>query len=131
MRLRTYLAQERRALIGAGILTLATVALNVAIPFMLRVLIDGFRAGDFPAGRLAWWLVGFLGAALVSGGASYAMRALPLRLGHRLEYRLRRDLFDHLTRLDQAFFRAWSTGDLLSRLSSDLSLVALALSQVL
>jgi ATP-binding cassette subfamily B protein len=40
-----------------------------------------------------------------------------------IEYRLRRDLFGHLLRLDGAFFRRSATGDVMSRLTSDLGAV--------
>ena len=40
-----------------------------------------------------------------------------------VEYRLRRDLFAHLTRLDPAFYRRHPTGDVMSRLTNDLTAV--------
>ena len=43
--------------------------------------------------------------------------------GRNVEYRLRRDLFAHLTRLDPAFYRRHPTGDVMSRLTNDLGAV--------
>ena len=43
--------------------------------------------------------------------------------GRNIEYRLRRDLFAHLTRLDPGFYRRHPTGDIMSRLTNDLSAV--------
>ncbi len=40
-----------------------------------------------------------------------------------MEYALRKDVFEHLTKMDQEFFRHIRTGDLITRMSSDMTLV--------
>ncbi len=50
-------------------------------------------------------------------------RILIFNAGRNIEYRLRRDLFGHLVRLDPAFYRRHPTGDLMSRLTNDLGAV--------
>ena len=51
------------------------------------------------------------------------MRRLLLGLANHVEYAIRRDVFDHLTRMDQAFYQRERTGDLMTKMSSDLSAV--------
>jgi len=51
------------------------------------------------------------------------LRKIPLKLSHKVEYALRKDVFDHLTQMDQEFFRRERTGDLITRMSSDMTIV--------
>ena len=53
----------------------------------------------------------------------------PLKLSHKAEYHLRKDIFAHLTRLDSSYYRTQRTGDLMTRLSSDINMVRDAIGQ--
>ena len=48
---------------------------------------------------------------------------------NKIEYILRKDIFTHLTILDQKYYRSIRTGDLMTRLSSDINLVRDAIGQ--
>ena len=54
------------------------------------------------------------------------MREMLNGLSRYIEYDLRQDLFVHLTRLDDAYFARMRTGDLMARLTNDLSAVRMA-----
>ena len=60
---------------------------------------------------------------------SRTLRQIPLKLSHKIEYILRKDIFTHLTILDQKYYRSVRTGDLMTRLSSDINLVRDAIGQ--
>jgi ATP-binding cassette, subfamily B, multidrug efflux pump len=61
--------------------------------------------------------------ALVAGTLRYGMRELINGLSRRIEYDLRNDLFAHLLTLDAAYFGRTRTGDIMARLTNDLSAV--------
>lgn len=65
----------------------------------------------------------YAGLSVLALSFSRQLRKIPLKLSHKAEFALREDLFDHLTRMDQAFFRKNRTGDLITRMSSDMTLV--------
>ena len=91
-------------------------------PWLLRAALDGIRAGA--ESRRIWTLAGaMVGLALVAGVLRYGMRELINGLSRRIEYDLRNDLFAHLLRLDAGYFGRTRTGDIMARLTNDLSAV--------
>jgi ATP-binding cassette subfamily B protein len=91
-------------------------------PWLLRLAIDAIGA-DGPVLRI-WTLAGaMVGVAVVAGVFRYGMRELINGLSRRIEYDLRNDLFSHLMTLDAGFFARMRTGDIMARLTNDLSAV--------
>jgi ATP-binding cassette subfamily B protein len=91
-------------------------------PWLLRAALDGMRSGA-SSGRI-WALAGaMVGLALVAGVLRYGMRELINGLSRRIEYDLRNDLFTHLMALDAGYFARTRTGDIMARLTNDLSAV--------
>jgi len=93
---------------------------------MTREAIDGISA---PGGRervirAVSWMVLF---AALHGGFRYVGRRGMLVTARRVEMRLRRDLLSHVIRLPLAFFGRTPTGDVMSRLTNDVSAVWLFL----
>lgn len=127
--LRSYVKPHGRAILWGILLSLVTVGFNVAIPFISRLVIDGLTAGTLTLRNLVLWLGVYGAATLVCTGLSFWMRQIPLRVGHAAETAMRGDLFDHLTRLDRAYFRGQHTGDLMNRLSSDVRSVGMGIGQ--
>ena len=62
-------------------------------------------------------------AAIAQAVIRTGSRVLIFNAGRNIEYGLRRDLFGHLCRMDPGFFRRHATGDVMSRLTNDLSAV--------
>jgi len=93
---------------------------------MTREAIDGLSAPDGRERlvRAISWM--FLFAALY-GSFRYASRRGLLVAARRVELSLRRDIFDHVIRLPLSFFGATSTGDVMSRMTNDVSAVWLFL----
>src|SRR3954469_2326982 len=108
---------------AAGLLiVLASAALSSVIPWLLRRAIDAIGAGA-PIGTI-WKLSGLIVlAAIIGGGFRYGMRELINGVSRWIEYDLRNDLFTHLLKLDAAYFGRTRTGDIMARLTNDLSAV--------
>lgn len=107
------------------LLVVVSSGLAGVIPWLLRAAIDGMRAG-VPRERI-WLLTGAMVAtALVGGAARYGMRELLNGVSRWIEYDLRNALFRHLEALDAAFFASMRTGDIMARLTNDLSAVRMA-----
>lgn len=110
---------------------LVTVGINLTMPYILRLAIDGLSDGTLERADL-WQYAGiYIVLAALSVWFARQLRWYPLKLSHRVEYDLRRDLFAHMTRLDQEFFRTERTGDLMTRMSSDLTILRDAIGQAL
>ena len=106
-------------------LVVVSSAIGSVVPWLLRAGIDDLRAGA-PASRI--WTIGggIVALALVGGAMRYWMRELMNGLSRYIEYDLRQALFVHLTALEGAYFGRMRTGDLMARLTNDLSAVRMA-----
>ncbi|MFT4760377.1 MAG: ATP-binding cassette subfamily B multidrug efflux pump [Paraglaciecola sp.] len=59
--------------------------------------------------------------ALMMGIAMYFMRQTIIVMSRLIEYDLRKEIFDHYEKLDLAFYKRNNTGDLMSRITEDVS----------
>src|SRR5579883_448262 len=88
----------------------------------LRWLIDrGFAAGD-PA-LLDKALIGLLAVIVLLAVSMYGRSYLVSWLGERVTADIRRAVFENLVRLSPGFFETTRTGEVLSRLSTDTTVV--------
>jgi ATP-binding cassette subfamily B protein len=125
-RLLPGLLRHRRTLV-AGLLALAlTTALSVASPWVLRHAIDDLTLG---LTRQKLWLYAGLILALVGveGVFRYQMRMILIGLSRELEYDLRNQVFEHLTRLDARYYQKNRIGELMSRATNDMMAVRMVL----
>lgn len=76
---------------------------------------DDVNSGIFKAALL------ILGLTVLSGFFLFLMRKTIIVCSHRIVADLRSDLYDHYQKLDQIFYKRNSTGDMMSRLTEDIS----------
>lgn len=113
-----------RVLLGLAVVAGAAGFASV-VPWFLRRAIDDIRAGA-PL-RDIWWLAaGMIGLSLVGGAFRYSMRELLNGVSRWIEFDLRNDLFRQLEALDAAYYTRMRTGDLMARVTNDLSAVRMA-----
>ncbi len=121
--LKTYIRRHRWTALLGILLVFASVAITVSVPFITQVAVDTIRSGDFTIPQLLGYSGLYLLAAAVAGLAALFMRRVLLSLSHQIEFEIRRDVFDHLTQLDHEFYSRERTGDLMTKMTSDLSSV--------
>ncbi|AQR62470.1 ABC transporter [Brevundimonas sp. LM2] len=120
-RLWPYLARHRLNALFAGFWLLASTAASLALTGTARGAIDhGFENGGQDINR--WFLILGLNAVLL--GVATAVRYFYVtKTGERVVADLRKGLFDRILTLDPSFFAAMRTGEVLSRLTTDIALV--------
>ncbi|WP_445384477.1 ABC transporter ATP-binding protein [Robiginitalea sp. IMCC44478] len=64
-----------------------------------------------------------IGAALLSGFFTFLMRQTIINVSRYIEYDLKNEVFDHYQRLSLNFYKSNRTGDLMNRISEDVSQV--------
>ena len=121
-RLLSYLRPYRPWVILGFVLLLAAVALELAPPLVWKYIIDTVVRGRqwrafWPALLLLTAIQG--GSALLSAWRSRLLETV----GQRFVFDLRIQLYDTLTRQLLAYFNEARTGDLISRVSSDVDAV--------
>src|SRR5580765_6530084 len=121
-RLLPYFARHRRTLaIGAGCI-LATTAIQLSSPWVLRYAVDDLYLG-VTRGKLAYYAVVLFLISAAGGIFRFSMRRVIIGVSREMEYDLRNDFFGHLERMPPEYFRQRRTGDLMSRATNDLNAV--------
>jgi ATP-binding cassette subfamily B multidrug efflux pump len=120
-----YLRRYRTQVIVGLLFVVGSSAVTSVIPTLIEWAIDDMRAGS-GTGRI-WGIAGEMVAiALFGGWLRYGMREVLNGVSRRIEYDLRNDLFQHLETLDASYFGRTRTGDIMARLTNDLSAVRMA-----
>src|SRR4051812_28604318 len=125
-RILPYYRPYRSQLLGGlGLVVMSSILVSV-IPRLLQAALDQIRAGAAP-GRI-WTIAGaMVGITIVAGAMRFGMRMQLNAISRWMEYDLRNDLFRKLETLDQGYFGRIRTGDLMARLTNDLSAVRMAI----
>jgi ATP-binding cassette subfamily B protein len=106
----------------AGVLILVRSAAYLALPYLVGLGIDaGIRPGR--TGNLRTLVVvvaALLLALMVNAAANYAFLRLSGRIGADILFDLRRALFAHVQELSLSFYERYTSGRIISRLTSDI-----------
>src|SRR3954463_9357795 len=121
-RLRPYYRSYRRDVAVGMALVVGSSALSSVVPWLLRHALDAMRAGE-PVSYI--WLLGatMIAVTLLRGVGNYWKRQLLNGMSREIEYDLRNDLFLSLEKADPSYYARMRTGDLMARLTNDLSAV--------
>ncbi|MDA0633225.1 ABC transporter ATP-binding protein [Nonomuraea sp. MCN248] len=125
--LRDLLAPHRKAVAVLTTVIIASSGAGLAIPFLVKVGID---EGIPPmlSGGGAGTLLMVVGVILVAAAAQALTRQAFLtisgRIGHEILLELRRRVFAHFQRLSLSFHEKYTSGRVISRLTSDIEAIA-------
>jgi ATP-binding cassette subfamily B protein len=118
--LAPFLAPYRALIAAAGVALVLTAGVSLILPIAVRRVVDGFGEG---VELLDSYFAAALGiAALLALGTGLRFW-LVTRLGERVVADIRRALFDRILGLSPAFYERMMTGEVLSRLTTDTTLV--------
>jgi ATP-binding cassette subfamily B protein len=121
-RLRACGRPHLRTLVVAVVAALGVAGLAPAVPIVIRAVIDRAIAGH-DAGLL-WWLLALLVALGITKAVCFGIRRqLAGVVSVAVEADLREQLYEHVQALDTGYHERMSTGQLMSRGSSDLQAV--------
>jgi len=114
-----------------GILScVATNAVAVQFPRVLGRAVDELKSGATRESLLIF--AGLLVAiALVKGVFLYSQRWILIGISREIEFDLRNDLFRKLELQDSGFYQRYRTGDIMARMTNDLSAVRMLLGPAL
>lgn len=90
--------------------------------FTVRKIIDFFNKESFQARILYTGLI-LMVIALISGFFMFLMRQTIIVMSRHIEFDQKNEIFAHYQRLDTGFYKTHSTGDLMNRISEDVSRV--------
>ncbi|PSL41094.1 ATP-binding cassette subfamily B protein [Planomicrobium soli] len=116
--------KERKKQYSIGVLMLLVVAfLGVLPPRIIGFVVDEISRGSLTPAFLMKWLGILAAAAVLMYVLRYAWRQMIFGSSVLLARNLRKQLFDHLTRMSPAFYQKRRVGDLMAHATNDLQAV--------
>ena len=110
-----------RLVLGAVSALIASL-LALSIPLVLEVVVEGpISSGDLT--QLAWGAVAVLVLGLLEALMVWARRFFVMAPATKVEYDLRTGFYERLQRLPVSFHDKWQSGQLLSRMMQDISMM--------
>jgi ATP-binding cassette subfamily B protein len=120
--LKPFVAPYRGMIAAAGAALLVAAAATLALPMAVRGVIDhGFSAED--ASRIGEYFLALIAVAGVMGVAAATRFYFVTWIGERVTADVRARVFSHVLSLSPSFFEKTRTGEVLSRLTADTTLI--------
>ncbi|MBD2393357.1 ABC transporter ATP-binding protein [Cyanobacterium aponinum FACHB-4101] len=92
--------------------------IGVYIPWLIRDIFDDLQA-NFDFNRLFSYVVILFVLACIMWAIRMASRVLIFGIGRQVEFDLKQRIFEHLLKLEPAYFNTNTSGDLINRATSD------------
>jgi len=119
--LAPFLRPYRGITVLAALALTLTACVSLVLPLAVRRVVDSFNAGD--AVLLDQYFAAALGIAALLALGTGLRYYLVTRLGERVVADIRRALFDRVLGMSPAFFERIMTGEVLSRITTDTTLI--------
>ncbi|MDR3727741.1 MAG: ABC transporter ATP-binding protein [Terracidiphilus sp.] len=95
-------------------------------PRFLRSAVDGLSHGE-PRSKVLIFAGLLVLISLIKGVFLYSQRWILIGISREIEFDMRNDLFRNLERQDSGFYQRYRTGDIMARMTNDLSAVRMLL----
>jgi len=112
--------------LASGLNVYSTPYLGKAIDYAVNITQQTI-APEAAIGHLTYLVLINIGLALISGMFLFLTRQTIIVTSRLIEYDLKNEVFDHYQKLDTAFYKRNNTGDLMNRISEDVSRVRMYL----
>jgi ATP-binding cassette, subfamily B, multidrug efflux pump len=122
-RLLAYVGRYRTAFTLGFLCIVATTAISLAGPWVLKYAIDDLTRAGVTAAKLWFYGGAILGLAAFGGIFRFLQRRIIIGASRDIEFDLRNDFFARLQLFEPAYFHRNRTGDLMSRATNDLNAV--------
>ena len=125
-RLLPYVLPHRTMVVVAVVLTALSGAMAAGFIFLVKQVVQPIIANSaIPSAQrlsdLNFWVVVILLFSGVKTAVGFGQQYLTQRTGQRILFKLREDLFAHFQSLSVSFFERKRTGEIMSRLTNDVS----------
>ncbi len=118
----TFVDRHRTSLIGAIVTGMIAGAASAGQPYVVGIIIDNIQSGA-DINQLTQDALLLLGLTVIIVVAFFGQRFYSGMVAFSVNYDIRATLFDNLLTLEQRFFQKYPTGDLISRMHSDVEMV--------
>lgn len=119
--LMPFMAPYRGLVVAAILALMLTAALSLTLPLAVRRVIDNFNTENVEI--LDLYFVAAIGVAALLALGTGLRYALVTRLGERVVADIRKAVFDRVIGLSPSFYETVMTGEILSRITTDTTLI--------
>ncbi|MEX0364448.1 MAG: ABC transporter transmembrane domain-containing protein [Ruegeria sp.] len=116
-----FMKPYRLLMIGATVALVVTASMSLTLPLAVRRVVDHFRIED--GALLDQYFLAALGIAAILAVGTGVRYALVTRLGERVVADIRKAVFDRIIGMSPEFFERIMTGEVLSRITTDTTLI--------
>ncbi|KAE9625958.1 ABC transporter transmembrane domain-containing protein [Parasedimentitalea maritima] len=116
-----FMKPYRLLMLAATCALVLTASLSLTLPLAVRRVVDNFRVSDTE--RLNQYFLAALGIAALLALGTGLRYALVTRLGERVVADIRMAVFDRVIGMSPEFFEKIMTGEVLSRITTDTTLI--------
>ncbi len=121
-----YMRRYWRGYLVGSVCTVAANAIWIQFPRVIGWAVDGLKAG------VTWGKIGDYAGLLIAvtiahGILLFLMRWILIGISRDIEFDLRNDLFRHLEKQSASYYQEHRTGDIMARMTNDLSAVRMLL----
>jgi ATP-binding cassette subfamily B protein len=116
----SYAKPHRKRFLVILLFTVLAIGADLLQPYLVKIAIDdNLMIGKNDYGMLIWISIIYFILMVVSLTFTYLQNNLLQFTGQSIVARIRKDLFDHITRLSMKFFDRFPNGSLVTHISSD------------
>lgn len=116
-----FMSPYKGLMIGATLALILTASMSLTLPLAVRRVVDNFRIED--SDLLDLYFLAALGIAAVLALGTGLRYSLVTRLGERVVADIRMAVFDRVIGMSPRFFEQIMTGEVLSRITTDTTLI--------
>ncbi|GAB6426549.1 hypothetical protein bcgnr5382_53270 [Bacillus cereus] len=114
MNLAWFFKQEKRAYITGIVLLFGVALLELVAPKVIGIVVDEINDGTLTTDKLLKWVVLLVIVGITMYVLRYVWRIMIFGSSLKLARQLRKNLYEHFTKMSPSFYQSNRTGDLMA-----------------
>ncbi|MDH4423899.1 ABC transporter ATP-binding protein [Bacillus sp. AFS054943] len=118
-----FFKQEKRAYIIGIIMLFGVALLELVAPRVLGIVVDEINDGTLTSEKLLKWVILLVVVGITMYILRYLWRIMIFGSSLKLARQLRKNLYEHFTRMSPSFYQSRRTGDLMAHATNDIQAI--------
>ncbi|PEJ42050.1 ABC transporter ATP-binding protein [Bacillus wiedmannii] len=118
-----FFKQEKRAYIIGIIMLFGVALLELVAPKVLGIVVDEINNGTLTSEKLLKWVILLVVVGITMYILRYLWRIMIFGPSLKLARQLRKNLYEHFTRMSPSFYQSRRTGDLMAHATNDIQAI--------
>lgn len=123
MNLAWFFKQEKRAYITGIVLLFGVALLELVAPKVIGIVVDEINDGTLTTDKLLKWVVLLVIVGITMYVLRYVWRIMIFGSSLKLARQLRKNLYEHFTKMSPSFYQSNRTGDLMAHATNDIQAI--------